>query len=123
MTQETPEATGKYVDPGADYRKTQQRSTFAISKELFPNLEQAVKTSGANSVSDILRCIATFPDEAGELLKPIVERASVVHNPKPRKKYKKTEINELAAILKGSNLTAEEIAQLRAELAAKVGAA
>lgn len=121
MSTNTPKTAEKYVDPSAEYRLTQQRSTFAIPKELFPNLETAVKVSGANSVSDLLRCVATEPEEAGKLLAPLVSRASVVHNPKPRKKYKRTEINEIAAMLKGSNLSSEEISRLRAELAAKVG--
>lgn len=122
MSPDTEKHSTKYAKTIEAYHATLKRSTFAIPKELFANLEAAVKASGANSVSDLLRCIATEPEEAGKLLVPLVERASVANNPKPRKKYVKTEINELSAMLKESNLSLEEIAALREEIASKVGA-
>jgi hypothetical protein len=106
----------KYVDPYAEYHNSLKRSTFAIPKELFPFLETAIKTSGANSVSDLLRVIAANPEEAGEALKPLVERSGVAHNPRARKKYLKTQINELAAMLKDSKLSADEFAALQEQI-------
>ena len=102
----------KYASEQA-YRMTQQRSTFAISKDLFPGLAAAVAASGAGSVSDLLRCIASLPEDAGTALQPLVQRASIVYHPKPRKRYAKAEINEIAATLKDAGLSPEQIAQLR----------
>ena len=111
-TEETKPPKKRYASEQA-YRITQQRSTFAIGKDLFPGLAAAVVASGAGSVSDLLRCIASLPEEAGAVLQPIVRKASIVYHPKSRKRYARAEINEIAATLKDAGLSPEQIVQLR----------
>ena len=101
MTQSTHHQ--KYKETVDAYKATQHRSTFAIKKELVPGIAEVVAASGANSLSDLIACMATHPEEAGALIKPIVERATIANKP-TRTQTVKPLVKELA-----SEATPEEL--------------
>lgn len=100
----------KYKDSINAYKATQYRSSYAIPKELKPGIEKVVEASGANSMSELIACLATRPDEAGALLRPFIEQTVAQSKPKSVKPL----VKELA-----SEATAEELQAFLEELRAK----
>ena len=106
------------------YLKTIYRTSVAVRKELEPGLKEVVEIAGANSLSDLLTCIATYPEEAGELLAPFVKKASVKYVKRPYRKHKigtATVTKEIQQMMDGKEMTPEEFEELRKVIASRVG--
>lgn len=102
----------KYKETIDAYKATQHRSTFAIRKELTPGVEKVVTAAGANSLSDLISCLATYPEEAGALLRSIVDRATITKRP-TRSQAARPLVNKLA-----HEATQEELAAFLTQLRA-----
>ncbi len=93
---------------------TLYRSTFAIRAELQAPLGEAVKASGASSLSDLLSRLARAPEETGTALRPIFERLGGQGGAPG--------LSRALRDAKESGLTPQEIAILLRDAAAKKGA-
>lgn len=71
----------KYKETIDAYKATQHRGTYAVKKELVNGIQKVVAVSGANSLSDLISCLASHPEEAGELLRSVVEKATILNKP------------------------------------------
>lgn len=99
------------------------RTSLLVRKELKPQVEKALKLSGADSASKLLTAIADFADEVGPLLAPYVERSAHMERGPTEYRKKREALQSTARQLakQMGNLDADTLAKIQALLAAKQG--